>query len=102
MNITASGSAKSGNGNARVNRISIRNNSFPGKSNRDKAYPAGAPTTIDMTMVSNATRIEFFSALSIPANPAKNVSDPRSNSGMKLLGKAFTASGELSVLISKK
>ena len=53
-------------------------------------------------MVSPATRIEFFRAVSIPAKLAKKVRLPRSNSGMNGLGKLFTVSGELSVLISRK
>ena len=37
MNITASGNASNGSGNARVSRISNRNRPLPGKSNRDSA-----------------------------------------------------------------
>jgi hypothetical protein len=102
INITANGKAKSGNGNARVINTSTRKVSFPGKSNRDNAYPAGAPIRIDKTMVTVATMTEFASASIMPSKPAKNFRLAKSISGTKDFGKLFTVSGEDNVFTSKK
>ena len=55
-----------------------------------------------MIIVSTATRIEFFSAFSMPAKFAKNCRLPMSNSGISGLGKLVTVSGEDRVLTSRK
>ena len=102
VRLQVSGSASNGKGKARVRRIKSLKSSVPLNSKRDRAYPAGAPIRIDMTIVSAATRTEFLSAVRIPSKPAKNVRLRMSNSGMNDLGYAFTASGELSVLMSRK
>lgn len=91
MNKTAKGSAKRGRGKARVKRINSRNVDFPRKSKRDKAYPAGAPITIDMIIVITATLIELLRADVMPANWEKKIKLSKSNSGTKFLGKEFTA-----------
>ena len=51
MNRTANGNASNGKGKARVIRIMTRKNSFPTKSNRESAYPAGAPSPISYPRV---------------------------------------------------
>ena len=53
-------------------------------------------------MVMLATISEFRSAVVIPLNSAKNVSEPMSKGGNSGFGKALTASGAESVLISRK
>src|SRR6056300_298869 len=68
MNRTANGNASNGKGKARVIRIMTRKNSFPTKSNRESAYPAGAPSPIEKIMVKTATMIEFNSASIMPLN----------------------------------
>ena len=102
MNITANGRASNGKGNARVSRINSLNKFLPTKSNRDSAYPAGAPIKIDIVIVNKATVIEFFKAVIIPENSAKKCKLPKSNSGKNDFGKLFTVSGDESVLISRK
>ena len=66
MKMTASGSASSGIGKAR-DRMMIRRKAFmPGNTKRASAYPAGAPSTMAITIVKAAASSELPSALITP------------------------------------
>ena len=66
INMIAKGSASRGKGKARVIKMSSRNVALPRNSNRESAYPAGAPIAMDITIVIVATIREFFKASKIP------------------------------------
>ncbi len=98
----ANGKANKGKGNALVINISTLKVVFPLNSNRDKAYPAGAPIKMDSTMVMVATMIELCSALTMPENPAKNSRLATLNDGKNRLGNAITSSGVESELTIRR
>ncbi len=94
MNITASGSASSGSGKARVSRISSRNSSLPAKVEARQRIAGRAPDQDrhDHGHPRHQHRV-LQRASASRRSLAKNCRLPRSNSGMKRLGKAVDRFG---------